>query len=43
MKKVEKDIPLTKEDIEKIKDILKTMKFGDFKINRHYWVEGIKD
>lgn len=43
MKEVEKDIPLTKEDIEKIKNILKTMKFYDFKINRHYWIEGIKD
>lgn len=31
------NIPLTKEDVEKIKKILKEKKFEDFKIHKHYF------
>ena len=37
----EENIPLTKEDLEKIKKILKTKRFEDFKIHRHYWLNDI--
>ncbi len=36
------NIPLTKEDLEKIKNILTNKKFEDFKIHRHYWISGIE-
>jgi len=35
--KNEEDIPLTKEDIKKIKKILKNTKFEEFKIHSHYY------
>jgi len=37
----EEDIPLTKEDLDRIKDILKNKRFEEFKIHPHYWLNGI--
>ena len=37
----EENIPLTKEDLEKIRVILKNKKFQDFEIHKHYWLNGI--
>lgn len=35
------NIPLTKEDLEKIKNILKNKKFEEFEIHKHYWLNNI--
>lgn len=39
----EENIPLTKEDLEKIKKILKNENFQDLEIHKHYWLDGIID
>lgn len=38
----EEDIPLSEEEINKIKDILGKKNFEDFKIHSHYWFKGIE-
>ena len=38
----EENIPLTKEDLEKIKKILENKKFKELKIHKHYWLNGIE-
>lgn len=37
----EQNIPLSKEDIQKIKNILINSKFEDFEIHPHYWLKGV--
>jgi hypothetical protein len=37
----EENIPLTKEDLERIKNILKNKKFEEFEIHKHYWLNNI--
>ncbi len=37
----EKNIPLTKEDLEKIKKVLTNINFEEIKIHKHYWLSGI--
>jgi len=37
----EENVPLTKEDLEKIKNILKNKKFEEFEIHKHYWLNNI--
>lgn len=39
----EENIPLTKEDLKKIRNILKNKKFQELEIHRHYWLNGIID
>ena len=39
---IEEDIPLSKEDIRRIKDILQNSQFDSFQIHPHYWLNGIK-
>lgn len=41
MEDYKENIPLTKEDIGKIKKILKNKKFTELKMHRHYWFNGI--
>ena len=37
----EQDIPLSREDWQKIKEIFKNTKFEDFEMHPHYWYQGI--
>ena len=37
MESYQENIPLTKEDIKKIRKILKETRFGDFEIHRHFF------
>jgi hypothetical protein len=37
----EENIPLTKEDLDRIKKVLKNKKFEEIEIHRHYWLNGI--
>lgn len=39
----EDNIPLTSEDLERVRGILKSKDFLDFEIHRHYWLNGIVD
>jgi len=39
MENYEENIPLAKEDLEKIKKILKNKKFEELKIHGHYWLK----
>jgi len=39
---LEEDIPLSEEDIKRIKEILLNLKFDSFQIHPHYWLNGIK-
>ena len=41
MQEVEQDIILSEKEILRIKEILENNKFENFKIHKHYWLNGI--
>ena len=41
MEDYEENIPLTKEDLKRIKKILKNKKFREIRSHKHYWLNGI--
>tara|TARA_Y100000310_G_scaffold333395_1_gene410859 strand:- start:1453 stop:1830 length:378 start_codon:yes stop_codon:yes gene_type:complete len=42
MEKIEENISLTEKEVKKIKNILNKNKFENFKIHKHYWLNGIE-
>ncbi|MCK5624796.1 hypothetical protein KAI04_03060 [Candidatus Pacearchaeota archaeon] len=38
----QENFPLSKDDLIKIKNILKNKKFEDFQIHKHYWLKGVE-